>query len=296
MPVLTPDAPERIMTLNQVGDEFLNAEMLLLDGQKWGAEVTELPEVGSTEEWVIANISEDSHPIHLHLVQFQVVSRQGYNSFQYWLDWIALNGTPPLNHPTSHIPVGPYLQGSPTPPLPGETGWKDTVVAHPNQVTRIRVRVAPTDADPAQVAPGNNLFSFDPTYGPGYVWHCHILDHEDNEMMRPMKITGCDRPGLGLTSVPYWDSYADYQHRLLSVIWSVQNTTNGTAVGTEVTNIDTTNGVMLNAGIPVTLGDIVTGETAMATVKFTVPMGVQHFQSTLYMRVDDTCGNSYTYP
>jgi FtsP/CotA-like multicopper oxidase with cupredoxin domain len=56
---------------------------------------------------------------------------------------------------------------------------------NPGQVTRIRVRFAPQDVPVSESKPGRNLFPFDPTAGPGYVWHCHILDHEDNEMMRP---------------------------------------------------------------------------------------------------------------
>jgi FtsP/CotA-like multicopper oxidase with cupredoxin domain len=60
---------------------------------------------------------------------------------------------------------------------------------NPGQVTRIRVRFAP-QCTPVQASkPGRNFFPFDPTAGPGYVWHCHILDHEDNEMMRPFEVT-----------------------------------------------------------------------------------------------------------
>ena len=77
-----------------------------------------------------------------------------------------------------------YLKGAAAPPLPQEAGWKDTVVMYPGQVTRIVVRWAPTDI-PANIPPANASFPFDPNGGHGYVWHCHIVDHEDNEMMRP---------------------------------------------------------------------------------------------------------------
>jgi FtsP/CotA-like multicopper oxidase with cupredoxin domain len=80
-----------------------------------------------------------------------------------------------------------YLKGAPTPPLPQEQGWKDTVIMYPGQVTRIAVRWAPTDI-PANTAPANANFPFDPNGGHGYVWHCHIVDHEDNEMMRPDEV------------------------------------------------------------------------------------------------------------
>ena len=64
-------------------------------------------------------------------------------------------------------------------------GWKDTIQAYPGQVTTIRVRFAPQDV--AFSEPRMNLFPFNPADMPGCVWHCHKLDHEDNEMMRPYK-------------------------------------------------------------------------------------------------------------
>ena len=187
IPALTPNAPDRILTLNEVMGPN-GPIMALLNGQKWGAPISELPQVGSTEDWVLVNLTGDTHPIHLHLVQFQVVSRQRFNASQYETDWININGEPPIENVTS-LAVEPYLQGTPEGPALNETGWKDTVHAHPGEVTRIRVRFAPQDTDPGDVNQGTNLYPFDPTYGPGYVWHCHILDHEDNEMMRPYKVT-----------------------------------------------------------------------------------------------------------
>jgi hypothetical protein len=80
--------------------------------------------------------------------------------------------------------------------FPGENGWKDVVLAPPFVVTRVLVRLAPQFVNDANLKPGQNTFPFDPTDGPGYVWHCHILDHEDNDMMRPMVITFKDLPSL----------------------------------------------------------------------------------------------------
>jgi FtsP/CotA-like multicopper oxidase with cupredoxin domain len=95
--------------------------------------ITENPALGSTEIWEIYNFTEDAHPIHIHEVQFQVVNRQPFH-------------------------------GNARPPEDWEKGFKDVVIAYPEEVTRIKA-------------------SFDL---PGlYVWHCHILEHEDNEMMRP---------------------------------------------------------------------------------------------------------------
>jgi hypothetical protein len=66
----------------------------------------------------------------------------------------------------------------------------------PFTVTRIRIRFAPQEVPESNLFPGKNTFPFDPTKGPGYVWHCHILDHEDNDMMRPMKIVNDAEPCL----------------------------------------------------------------------------------------------------
>ncbi|MCO1604677.1 multicopper oxidase family protein [Desulfosporosinus nitroreducens] len=160
---------------------------VLLDGQKWHNPISELPLVGSTEDWKLVNLTMDAHPIHLHLVQFRVLSRQAFLADNYLTDWVTLNGEPPLNHPTKILPVRPYLLNGPVTPPPNESGWKDTVRANPGEVTTIRVRFAPQNA-PIITIPGINLYPFNPTQGPGYVWHCHILDHEDNEMMRPYKV------------------------------------------------------------------------------------------------------------
>ncbi len=153
---------------------------ILLNGQKWDAPVSETPVLGTAEDWVIVNPTADTHPIHLHLTQFQIVSRQKMDVGAYYNDWLALNGgmmMMPFTHAPEELPVAPYLIGKAKAPSPIEQGWKDTVQMNPGEVTIIRVRFAPVD--------GSGSYPFDPTYGPGYVWHCHILDHEDNEMMRP---------------------------------------------------------------------------------------------------------------
>jgi len=162
---------------------------MYLDGQRWAAPVSETPELGSTEDWVLVN-TFDSHNIHLHLVQFQLVSRQSYNVTAYWADWTALNGNPfPLNHTTMNVPsLDPYLIGEPILPGPSDQGWKDTIIVYGRQITVIRVRFATQDGSD---------FPFDATTGPGYVCHCHILEHEDNEMMRPYIVT--QTPGAAIS-------------------------------------------------------------------------------------------------
>jgi spore coat protein A len=177
-----------------------------------GLQSTENPRVGATEIWEIANMTEDAHPIHLHLIQFQVISRQTFDRDGYRASWDALftggtfNGVtyspgvfipgygPPraYNTPNTAQAVGgnpdfgPFLQGAAAGPAGPEAGWKDTIKAPPLTITRIAVSYAPQSVAAGTVHPGTNLFPFNPTTGgPGYVWHCHILDHEDNEMMRP---------------------------------------------------------------------------------------------------------------
>jgi FtsP/CotA-like multicopper oxidase with cupredoxin domain len=121
----------------------------------WMDPVTENPAVGATEVWEIYNATADAHPMHVHEVVFEVVNRQPIF----------------VNELTQEVQVVP---GSvPTPPEPWETGFKDTVTAYPGQVTRIRAQFN---------TPGQ------------FVWHCHIVEHEDNEMMRPYRI-GPVQPG-----------------------------------------------------------------------------------------------------
>ncbi len=126
----------------------------------WMEPVTENPAVGATEVWEFYNTTGDAHPMHVHEVVFEVVNREG----------LVLD-------PDTDEPVRPIqLDGVITPPAPTETGFKDTVIAYPGQVTRIRAQFK---------VPGQ------------YVWHCHIVEHEDNEMMRPFRI-GPEQPGQPL--------------------------------------------------------------------------------------------------
>jgi FtsP/CotA-like multicopper oxidase with cupredoxin domain len=118
--------------------------------QMWMDRVTENPTVGDTEVWEFYNFTEDAHPIHVHAVTFEVVDRQA----------LATDKAGMTTKPA-------HLVGEPRPPEPWENGLKDTVIAYPGEVTRIRSKFN---------TPGQ------------FVWHCHILSHEDNEMMRPYRI------------------------------------------------------------------------------------------------------------
>jgi FtsP/CotA-like multicopper oxidase with cupredoxin domain len=93
---------------------------------------------------------------------------------------------------TTPFPTNPdsYFVGPAVAPQPRDQGWKDTIKMFPCAVTRLAVRWAPQDVAAGSTHAGTDYFPFDPTTGgPGYVWHCHILDHEDNEMMRPILIS-----------------------------------------------------------------------------------------------------------
>ncbi len=179
-PNLPSPSKTRTLTLVEQGTAP-NTVAMLLDGLPYEAPATEKPQVGATEDWVVVNPTMNSHPIHLHLVQFQLVERQTIASTQYMYDWETLNGKLPLNHTAKNLNLNWYLEGQPVKPTPNEQCWKDTIQADAGMVTVIRVRFAPQD--------GSN-YEFDPTSGPGYVWHCHILEHEDNSMMRPLIVVG----------------------------------------------------------------------------------------------------------
>ena len=174
-PTLPTATRERLLTLTEVMGMGGPLEVLL-DGQKWAAPTSELPINGTTETWMIANPTADAHPMHWHLVQFQLVSRQPFDDVGYLANWTAINGEPPLNHPTINLGnLSSFFTGPAEPAPPEEQGWLDTVTMLPGQVSTIRIRYLQQDG---------SEYPFDPTTGPGYVWHCHIVDHEDNEMMR----------------------------------------------------------------------------------------------------------------
>lgn len=200
-----PGGPLEVLVNNTKGDGTLSPN---------AGGITEMPRVGSTEVWEIINLTADAHPVHIHLVQFQLINRQAFNVTAYRKAYDALfpaatfNGItypggvfiPEYGPPKAYNfyapgwlggnpDVTPYLQDGIILPDPNENGWKDTFKMFPGQVTRIVVRWAPQDVAVGGVSAGTNLYPFDPTTGgPGYVWHCHIIDHEDNEMMRPYTV------------------------------------------------------------------------------------------------------------
>jgi len=119
------------------------------DGKRFMDPITEDPIQGSTEIWEFVNTTLDAHPIHLHAVRFQLLERRSFSRSLSQPSEIAFSQKP--------LPLSAE-----------EVGWKDTILCPPGQVTRI---ITPFTADAGR-----------------YVWHCHMLEHEDNEMMRPYQI------------------------------------------------------------------------------------------------------------
>jgi FtsP/CotA-like multicopper oxidase with cupredoxin domain len=170
-PETKPDST-RTLTLVEGPDHEL-----LLNGQMFTDEATETPKLGTTEDWNIVNTMDSDHPIHLHLVQFKLLERRPISD-DFFTQWKADNGGElPLHHAPTSPKLDTYVGDATLPVEVADTGWKDTIVAPGKSVTRIRVRWAPQDG---------GKFPFDAWKGVGYVWHCHMLEHEDNEMMRPL--------------------------------------------------------------------------------------------------------------
>ena len=140
----------RRLTLDESVNLVAESTGMLLNKTPWHAPITEKPVLGTTEIWELVNLTDDTHPIHLHLVRFQILDRRRFDAFQY-----MTQGT--LRY------LGPAMA-----PDANEMGWKDTVRVNAKTVTRIIVPFV--------------------GYAGRYVWHCHILEHEDNEMMRPYEV------------------------------------------------------------------------------------------------------------
>jgi spore coat protein A, manganese oxidase len=142
----------RVMTLNEFDNDSGMAMVMLLNRRHWEDPITEEVKLNSVEIWSLANLTQDTHPIHLHMVRFQILDRRSFSVD----DYLATNSLP-LRYTDAAIP-----------PAACEAGWKDVVQCPPGMVTRIII--------PFQ------------GYAGRYVWHCHILEHEANDMMRPYSI------------------------------------------------------------------------------------------------------------
>jgi spore coat protein A, manganese oxidase len=160
-------AATRFITLNEIDPEEVTW-YLNLNGMRFEDPTTESPKLGTVEEWVYINVTGDTHPMHTHLVTFQVIGRTPFDAEAYEAAHGGPNGVPGGIDPT------PFATGPMLPPDPEERGYKDTVKANPGQFTTIRAKFEL----PAGV-----------TAPQSYVYHCHIVEHEDNDMMRPFQVT-----------------------------------------------------------------------------------------------------------
>ena len=140
----------RRLTLDENMNMVQESMGMLLNNTPWHMPVTEKPVIGTTEIWEIVNQTEDAHPINLHLVKFQLLDRRSFDVFLYQ-DKQEMRYTGAARAATG-----------------AEAGWKDTVRCDKGEVTRI---IVPFEG-----------------YTGKYVWHCHLLEHEDNEMMRPYEV------------------------------------------------------------------------------------------------------------
>jgi len=152
---------------------------VLLNGLHFMDPTTDIIKAGTTETWRWINLTVDAHPMHPHLVASQVVNRQAIDVVGYTAAWTAYldSGREPLLKPR----LNDYLIGLPIPPAPEEMGYKDTVKAYPGMVTRTRAKFT---------LPATSLLDFNcktGSYG-SWVYHCHILEHEENDMMLPFTV------------------------------------------------------------------------------------------------------------
>ena len=156
----------RYITLNEIDpgevEWYLN-----LNGRRFGEPTTETPQVGTVEDWVFINMTADTHPMHMHLVTFQVVGRTPFDVEAYEEAYGTDSGVLGGNDPQ------PFATGLMEPPAPEERGFKDTVKANPGYFTTIRAKF---ELPSGVTAPQP------------YVYHCHIVEHEDNDMMRPFTV------------------------------------------------------------------------------------------------------------
>lgn len=151
IPRLSPTKARRVrwLKLSSAPDKY-GRDVQLLNDKGFLAPSTENPLLGSIEVWNFVNVGTNTHPMHLHLVRFQILRRRPFDVNYY-------NKTNKIQY------TGPAI-----PPAPNERGWKDVVKAPPGQITSIIAKFVPYTGD--------------------FVWHCHILEHEDYDMMRPLTI------------------------------------------------------------------------------------------------------------
>ncbi len=140
----------RTMTLHEYDDEAAKPMVMLINRKHWHEPTTDFPKLNATEIWEFVNLTEDTHPMHVHLVRFQVLDRRPFDRTNYLMNK-KLRFTAAASPPDAH-----------------EMGWKDVVQCPPGTITRIIMRFE--------------------GYAGKYLFHCHVLEHEANDMMRPFEV------------------------------------------------------------------------------------------------------------
>ena len=197
-------ASTRTVMLNEIADPTVDEPVhghinnqFYSDSTGMAPRTTEIeqPKLNTVEEWDIVNTTGDAHPIHLHLTQFRILNRQQFDEPAYTAAVNTQLPAPGLPDPSVSgkgpwpaVSANQYLMGTPTAPAANERGWKDTVIAPPGQVTRILVPFGGTAAGVPAPFTGDAKSASVQRFAGTYVFHCHILEHEDNDMMQPYRI------------------------------------------------------------------------------------------------------------
>jgi spore coat protein A len=142
-------AAQRDFVLTEKMDDQGRSLGVRINNKGYDEPVTEIVKLGSIEKWRFINTTDDAHPMHLHLVQFRILERRGFDTGAFMQGDLR-------------------FEGNPRPPAENEAGWKDTAIVYPSEVLTIAVRFE--------------------GYAGRYVFHCHMLEHEDNDMMRPYEV------------------------------------------------------------------------------------------------------------
>ncbi|KAL2608714.1 hypothetical protein R1flu_027287 [Riccia fluitans] len=161
----------RSFIFNEEFDSAGNRIKSLINSVGYTDPLTETPKLGTVEIWDLINFTPDAHPIHIHLISFLVVHQQAFDQTAYTANECSLE--------VEFSQPGSCFTQAPQEPDATQVDWKDTVIVYPSVVLRLWTKWTPRDG---------GSFPFDATSGPGYVWHCHVLEHEDNEMMRPLVV------------------------------------------------------------------------------------------------------------
>ncbi len=202
LPALTATRTRTVM-LNEIADPVVDEPVHGHINNQFYADATgmprttqiETPALDTVEEWDIVNTTGDAHPIHLHLTQVRLLNRQDFDEPAYTASVNALLPAPGLPDPsvsgTGPFPArsaAAFLTGPRVGPAANERGWKDTIVAMPGQVTRILVPFGGTAAGVPAPFVGDARGASVQRFVGTYVFHCHILEHEDNDMMQPYRV------------------------------------------------------------------------------------------------------------